>query len=96
MSDQNKKLLEDEALSAAAGGAQSQIDVAYDVIDGKYGNGDDRIRRLRAAGYDPFAIQQIVNDLLRQNPNGRPYRPGRPVDRYGGVQGVPFKDPYRN
>jgi hypothetical protein len=96
MSDQNKKLLDDEALSAAAGGVRSEVDVAFDVIDGKYGNGDERIRRLRAAGYDPFAIQAIVNDLLRQYPNGRPSRPGQPVDIYGGVKGVPFDDPYRS
>ncbi len=96
MSDQNKKLLDDEALSAAAGGVQSEIDVAFDVIDGKYGNGDERIRRLRAAGYDPNAIQSVVNRLLKQYPNGRPARPGQPVDIYGGVKGVPTNDPYRN
>ena len=38
----------------------------YDVIDGKWGNGQDRINRLRAAGYDPYAIQSIVNYLLKQ------------------------------
>ena len=98
MSDQDKKKLNDEDLTAVAGGVQSQVDVAYDVIDGKYGNGEERIRRLRAAGYDPGTIQSIVNNLLKQNPNGRPVRPirpGQPVDKYGGVMGVPFDDPYR-
>ena len=95
MNDHDQKLLKDEELNTVAGGVQSQVDVAYDVIDGKYGNGDERIRRLKAAGYDPFAIQSIVNDLLRQNPNGRPSRPGRSVDRYGGVMGAPLEDPYR-
>lgn len=34
------------------------------MIDGKWGNGDDRINRLRAAGYDYDAAQKIVNDRL--------------------------------
>ncbi len=60
-----KKILDDELLQVA-GGRQSDIQVAYDVIDGRYGNGQDRINRLRAAGYDPTAVQQIVNYLLKQ------------------------------
>ena len=64
MSDM-ERLMDDELLSVA-GGVKSDIEVAYDVIDGKYGNGQDRINRLRAAGYDPQTIQSIVNYLLRQ------------------------------
>lgn len=60
-----KKIFDDELLHVA-GGRQSDIQVAYDVIDGRYGNGQDRINRLRAAGYDPYAIQQIVNYILSQ------------------------------
>ena len=60
-----KKILDDELLQVT-GGRQSDIQVAYDVIDGRYGNGQDRINRLRAAGYDPTAVQQIVNYLLKQ------------------------------
>jgi len=56
--------LSDDQLLGVAGGRQSDIAVAYDVIDGKYGNGQDRINRLRNAGYDPNAIQQIVNYIL--------------------------------
>lgn len=59
------KIMDDELLNVA-GGRQSDIQVAYDVIDGRYGNGQDRINRLRAAGYDPYAIQQIVNYILSQ------------------------------
>lgn len=43
-------------------------DIARRVIRGDYGNGADRINRLRAAGYDTAAInkiQQTVNDMLR-------------------------------
>ena len=38
--------------------------VANAVIDGKYGNGDDRIKRLKAAGYDPVKVQKRVNELM--------------------------------
>ncbi len=39
--------------------------VARDVIDGKYGNGEDRKMRLRAAGYDPVEVQRKVNEMVR-------------------------------
>ena len=58
--------LTDDQLLAVAGGQKNDIAVAYDVIDGKYGNGQDRINRLRAAGFDPNAIQPIVNLILKQ------------------------------
>ena len=77
MSEEIKKLA-DEKLDSVAGGLKSNYDVARDVIEGRYGNGDERIRRLRAAGYDPFAIQNIVNQLVKngytdpyKNPDGR-------------------------
>lgn len=38
--------------------------IALEVIAGKWGNGDTRTRRLRAAGYDPTAVQREVNRLL--------------------------------
>ncbi len=60
-----ERLMDDELLGVA-GGVKSDIEVAYDVIEGKWGNGQDRINRLRAAGYDPYAIQSIVNYLLKQ------------------------------
>lgn len=52
-----------------AGGAPSRpaknLDaVARAVIRGDYGNGADRARRLRAAGYDPDAVQRRVNQML--------------------------------
>ena len=68
-----KKILDDELLQVA-GGRQSDIQVAYDVIDGRYGNGQDRINRLRAAGYDPYSIQQIVNYILSQPKYNTYYR----------------------
>ena len=35
--------------------------IAEEVIAGKWGNGPDRIARLKAAGYDPNAVQAKVN-----------------------------------
>lgn len=39
-------------------------EVAREVIDGKWGNGDERKRRLTEAGYDYNAVQAEVNRLL--------------------------------
>lgn len=38
--------------------------VAHEVIAGKWGNGQERIDRLKAAGYDSDRIQKRVNELL--------------------------------
>lgn len=38
--------------------------IAQEVIDGVFGNGDDRINNLIAAGYDPAHVQSEVNRIL--------------------------------
>lgn len=38
--------------------------IARDVLSGKYGNGQARIRNLRAGGYNPDEVQAVVNQLL--------------------------------
>lgn len=38
--------------------------VAYEVIQGDWGNGEERKERLEAAGYDYDAVQQRVNEIL--------------------------------
>ncbi len=40
--------------------------VVKDVIAGKYGNGADRIQRLKSAGWDPKIVQQCVNQHIQQ------------------------------
>lgn len=40
------------------------VAVAILVIGGNYGNGSDRIRRLKEDGFDPVKVQKCVNDLL--------------------------------
>lgn len=42
---------------------QSLDDVARKVIDGDYGNGPERIEKLKAAGYDPDEVQKRVNEI---------------------------------
>lgn len=44
---------------------KSNEQVADEVINGAWGNGDDRRNRLAQAGYDPDAIQDIVNSRLQ-------------------------------
>lgn len=43
---------------------KSITEVAKEVIEGKWGNGAERKRRLTQAGYDYFAVQRTVNELL--------------------------------
>lgn len=44
---------------------KSLYTVAREVIKGKYGNGLDRKKRLKATGYDPKLVQNLVNQLLK-------------------------------
>ena len=43
--------------------------IALEVIQGVWGNGADRVNRLRNAGYDPAAIQNIVNGMVGSSSN---------------------------
>lgn len=49
-----------------AGAKKSSEQIADEIIAGTYGwgNGDDRKAKLKAAGYDPAAVQAIVNQKL--------------------------------
>lgn len=40
------------------------VGVALEVIAGKYGNDEARVKALKAAGYDYVKTQHCVNDLL--------------------------------
>lgn len=39
-------------------------ELAHEVLEGKWGNGEERKRRLEAAGYDYRAVQDRVNELV--------------------------------
>ena len=47
---------------------KSVEEVAKEVLAGKWGNGDDRKNRLKAAGYDYNAVQKKVNELVASKP----------------------------
>ena len=47
------------------GKKKTVTEIAKEVIQGKWGNGDERKRRLTAAGYDYAEVQKEVNRLLR-------------------------------
>lgn len=50
-----------------ASGVKKDVNtVAVEVIQGKWGNGSDRKKRLTAAGYDYSAVQKAVNQLMKK------------------------------
>lgn len=64
MSDEMKKLSEKQ-LDAVSGGTTANLVAAYDVLAGKYGEGQDRVNRLSAAGYNYNDVQSLVNALCK-------------------------------
>ena len=46
---------------------KSVLEIAQEVIDGKWGDGEERKKRLSDAGYDYESIQAEVNKLLKYN-----------------------------
>ena len=46
-------------------GKKSVEAVAKEVLAGKWGNGEERKKKLQAAGYDYGAVQRKVNELMR-------------------------------
>ena len=54
---------------------KSNEEVAREVLNGLWGNGDDRKNKLKAAGYDYNTIQSIVNSLLGTKSNNKASNP---------------------
>lgn len=50
-------------------------EIAKEVIEGKWGNGEERKKRLEAAGFDYLEIQNKVNELLNMASNSLEYYP---------------------
>ena len=65
MSELNKGMeaVSDGELGNVVGGMSRNLAAAYDVMNGMYGDGDDRRRRLEAAGYNYWDVQHLVNGL---------------------------------
>ena len=53
------------AKGGSSSNKKSVTEVAKEVLNGKWGNGDARKKKLQAAGYDYNAVQKEVNRLLR-------------------------------
>lgn len=73
---------------------KSVEEIAKEVIDGKWGNGDERISRLKKAGYDPDAVQKKVNELLKPAPKPKPTAASKIVAKakaYAWAYGTPKK-----
>jgi hypothetical protein len=53
------------AIKGAAQFTKSVVQLATEVLAGKWGNGPERVKRLTAAGHDAKAVQAEVNKLLQ-------------------------------
>lgn len=52
--------------TSSSSSAQKSVDtLAKEVIQGKWGNGDERKKKLTAAGYDYATVQKRVNEMLK-------------------------------
>lgn len=58
--------LQDGAKGAPSSGSKTTAQVAQEVLDGKWGNGEDRKNRLQAAGYNYATVQKAVNELVKK------------------------------
>lgn len=54
-----------DEMAKEAPARKSEAQIADEVIAGKWGNGEERTRRLKAAGHDPDRIQKLVNEKLK-------------------------------
>lgn len=63
MNNSEMNNLSDEVLEGVAGGAGLDA-VARQVLAGQWGNGQERINRLTAAGYDAAAVQEAVDNIV--------------------------------
>lgn len=53
---------------ASAKGTKSNLTIAKEVLQRKWGDGQERITRLKSAGYDPNKVQSEVNKLMAKKP----------------------------
>jgi hypothetical protein len=49
---------------SGASSLKSVDEIAKEVIRGDWGNGDERKKKLTAAGYDYAAVQKRVNEMV--------------------------------
>lgn len=66
-------------------------EVAKEVIAGKWGSGDARKQKLLSAGYDPVAVQALVNQLLNGGYYDKYTGTSKQIDEVFKAIGVPEK-----
>lgn len=59
------------ASGASSAPKKSTTEIAKEVLAGKWGNGDDRKKKLQAAGYDYAAVQAEVNRLAKSGSSAK-------------------------
>lgn len=52
-------------------GKKTVDELAQEVLDGKWGNGETRTNKLKAAGYDPIAVQKRVNEIMDKSSSNK-------------------------
>lgn len=60
---------------------KSVDELAREVIEGKWGNGDDRKNRLQAAGYNYSEVQARVNEILNGGSKPAPRKSNEEIAR---------------
>jgi len=78
-----------QTLATPSIGTKTISEIAQEVINGAWGNGQDRINRLTTAGYNPLEVQNRVNDLIKgsspppaqTNQNGSNLQANQPNDK---------------
>ncbi len=65
--DLNKFYGDRTAWNKYAKARKSNEEIANECINGKWGNGVERVNKLKASGYDPEVIQKIINEKLAQS-----------------------------
>lgn len=64
------KLAKGESKSTPKPAKKSNAEIAKEVMEGKWGNGDERKKKLQTAGYDYSSIQAEVNKLASGGSKG--------------------------
>ena len=61
-----------KSVSGTTSSKKSVDEVAREVINGAWGNGADRVKKLTEAGYNPSEVQTRVNAILAGNSTSQP------------------------
>ena len=68
--EEARRKAEEEARHKAEEEAKAKAELidklAHEVLEGKWGSGDDRKKRIEAAGYDYYAVQKRVNEFIEE------------------------------